>query len=527
MSEILVPYFKLALCLSFAATAGILIWFLVRKYPALLNSKFLLILNWFLFIAAVGSSLLPSYQAPAFKFEAPVKIWAAGSAREHDKGADAVLAPQLSENTHVSLNHSTLGLVTLVSTLLGLYLYKIFQLYRLKRSSICVRSIKRVQILVSSKCSSPLSYYLPGHAVIIIPNWLIEKPRELNIAIRHELQHHRAYDTISAHVLTLMTVLFFWNPLLKYWERTFQEFQEIACDEALIGRQRISTQDYTSCLLKVAQRSLLRPHYLAGTPGFAWAISKGHLKRRLLQMRNIKMFGISKNQRRWAQAAIVTFALTTLSIGSVAAQNFLEDFRITQVEAKAMLDNATKDSEFPVVLNDKVLEQLNRYLGTPDGKQFFRDAVERMETLRPMLEQKTDQYNTPWELMAIPIVESGYKNPRPEVNPYRAAGAWQFIKSTAILYGLIVNEKVDERRDYTKSTDAALRYLLASKLRFQDWHLAILAYNVGEGRVQEGIVKLKTRDAFKLIENGYEGDRNYLAKVMAAVLILKNPSVLE
>jgi len=86
---------------------------------------------------------------------------------------------------------------------------------------------------------------------------------------------------------------------------------------------------------------------------------------------------------------------------------------------------------------------------------------------------------------------------------------------------------VDERLDLEKETDAAFRYLGGLKLRFRDWHLALLSHNVGENRVQRGIDETGSRDAFELIRAGYEGDKDYLAKVMAAVLILENPSLLD
>ena len=59
--------------------------------------------------------------------------------------------------------------------------------------------------------------------------------------------------------------------------------------------------------------------------------------------------------------------------------------------------------------------------------------------------------------------------------------------------------------------------------RFGDWQLAILAYNMGEGAVERAIQRAGTRDPWKLVALGYEGDARYLARVMAGVLILKNP----
>ncbi|MCB0411908.1 MAG: hypothetical protein KDD22_05240, partial [Bdellovibrionales bacterium] len=62
---------------------------------------------------------------------------------------------------------------------------------------------------------------------------------------------------------------------------------------------------------------------------------------------------------------------------------------------------------------------------------------------------------------------------------------------------------------------------------FQDWGLALLAYNVGERRLREAIQETGSRDPWKLIESGVENDGNYLARVMAVILILRNPKILD
>jgi len=72
-----------------------------------------------------------------------------------------------------------------------------------------------------------------------------------------------------------------------------------------------------------------------------------------------------------------------------------------------------------------------------------------------------------------------------------------------------------------------MRYWRANYLRFRDWQLAGLAYNMGENGVQKAINETGSRNAWDLIRAGHEGDRNYLARLMAAILILKNPESLR
>ena len=61
---------------------------------------------------------------------------------------------------------------------------------------------------------------------------------------------------------------------------------------------------------------------------------------------------------------------------------------------------------------------------------------------------------------------------------------------------------------------------------FNDWNLALLAYNVGEKQVEAGIRITGSRDVWRLIAAGDENDRDYLARVVAVMVILKNPAVL-
>ena len=98
-----------------------------------------------------------------------------------------------------------------------------------------------------------------------------------------------------------------------------------------------------------------------------------------------------------------------------------------------------------------------------------------------------------------------------------------FIAPTARVYGLKVNAQVDERLNVDLLTDAAFRYLQSNYLRFKDWQLATLAYNVGENNLQTAIDKTGSRDAWSIIRRGFENDRDYLPRVVAAILIMKNP----
>src|SRR5690606_32588961 len=102
--------------------------------------------------------------------------------------------------------------------------------------------------------------------------------------------------------------------------------------------------------------------------------------------------------------------------------------------------------------------------------------------------QEVARYEMPMEVALLPVVESAFQPFA--YSPGRAAGIWQFIPATGLRYGLKQNWWYDGRRDVPAATRAALSYLNDLSKRFNgDWHLALAAYNSGEGRVQRAIQK--------------------------------------
>ncbi len=105
--------------------------------------------------------------------------------------------------------------------------------------------------------------------------------------------------------------------------------------------------------------------------------------------------------------------------------------------------------------------------------------------------EEIERRGMPTELALLPFVESAMQ---PEAESHaKAAGLWQFIPSTAKIYQLQQNLWRDERRDVLESTRAALDYLQKLYDEFGDWHLALAAYNCGEGCVGRAVARAKAR----------------------------------
>lgn len=136
----------------------------------------------------------------------------------------------------------------------------------------------------------------------------------------------------------------------------------------------------------------------------------------------------------------------------------------------------------PMDYNPEVRKYIDMYVNRTE--QVSRMAGES-KFYFPIFETILAQNNVPTELKYLPIIESAL-NPN-AVSRCGATGLWQFMYTTAKLYGLQVNSYVDERRDIFHSTQAACDYLNASYAKYGDWLLAIASYNCGPGNVDRAL----------------------------------------
>ena len=119
----------------------------------------------------------------------------------------------------------------------------------------------------------------------------------------------------------------------------------------------------------------------------------------------------------------------------------------------------------------------------------------------------------PVELKYMAVVESELNTKA--VSRVGAAGPWQFMPATARILGLKVGMGRDERKNFTKSTKAAARYLKDLHAEFGDWFLVMAAYNCGEGPVYSAIKQAKSRNYWKLQHSLPPETREYVKKFYA------------
>jgi hypothetical protein len=157
-------------------------------------------------------------------------------------------------------------------------------------------------------------------------------------------------------------------------------------------------------------------------------------------------------------------------------------------------------------------------------RDFFERALARSGKYRSMMAAILRNEGLPENLVYLALIESGF-------SPYaysraHALGPWQFIRGTALQYGLTINSWLDERRDPVLSTRAAANYLKDLHEKFGEWFLAAAAYNAGEGRVGTAVQRSRTNDFWLLRQERQHlklETRDYVPKFVAAALIAQEP----
>lgn len=178
--------------------------------------------------------------------------------------------------------------------------------------------------------------------------------------------------------------------------------------------------------------------------------------------------------------------------------------------------------KMPTVMEMAYNEVVRKYIDTyVEGK--MREKVSYMlgaaNFYIPIFEEALEAYGLPLELKYLPIIESAL-NPS-AVSRAGAAGLWQFMTSTAKIYGLTVNSLVDERRDPIKSTWAAVRYLKDLYDIYKDWNLVIAAYNCGPGNVNKAIKRTEGKaDYWEIYYNLPKETRGYVPAFIAANYVM-------
>ena len=198
---------------------------------------------------------------------------------------------------------------------------------------------------------------------------------------------------------------------------------------------------------------------------------------------------------------------------------------VAPIEAPIELwDRIRRGFRMPDLDGKLVREREQWYASRPD---YIQRMTERSKKYLFHIVEELEKRNMPAELALLPFIESAF-NPQ-AVSSAKAAGMWQFMPRTGTYFELKQNAFRDDRRDVLASTRAALDYLQKLHGMFGDWHLALAAYNWGEGNVGRAIAHNKRAGlgTSYLDLNMPAETRLYVPKLQAVKNIVARPEAFQ
>ena len=477
-------------------------------------------------LATAAHALSPA--GPLFTFERsvarhtgrlPAPVWNAPAARP-------TLQPRAPEaSTPPLLPLAALGLFAGATFFTARALVRHRRLLRRLESLPRVRGVGRVEVVLGEEGTPAFSAWFPRRrgrpsAWVVVPPALLGDAEAFRLTVLHELQHHRQRDTHLAFARLILTGAFFWHPAAHLLSRWLASLQELACDETLVASGRAQAHAYARCLLQAALSLPGAPPLPAGATGMS------HPTARRIEM----LFQPRPFRAHGAAALLAALCLVLLPLATLA-QGAARGRTVTLAEAKALAESSQPAGDMPVVVDAKVVEHVNRLIGTEKGRAFMKRALANLAEQKEALVTGLRAKNLPEGLLAVAVIESAVTNmPQTSTGPsmapgMRGAGVWMFIPSTARRYGLEVSETKDERLDVTRETQAAAALLSDLHALYGDWRLALAAYNQGDKKVNQAIAEGGTRDVSALTAAGKLND--YTAIVQAGLLVVRNPHLLD
>lgn len=222
----------------------------------------------------------------------------------------------------------------------------------------------------------------------------------------------------------------------------------------------------------------------------------------------------------------IVFVFLGFGLIHAASLNFTKDesVKLRQLNKSNLSYNRQKSLHGTVIVSSKypLIEKFrNQYLNE-NGLRYLEAIMKRSSPYRNFIIEELRRENLPPELLFLPVIESGF-SPK-AVSKSGAVGIWQFMRNSIGGYDIHIDEWIDERRDPWKTSTAAVKKLRWNYNYYNDWYLALAAYNCGVGALDKAIKKAGSRNYWYLAEKKFLKTETslYVAKFLAIAEILMN-----
>lgn len=198
--------------------------------------------------------------------------------------------------------------------------------------------------------------------------------------------------------------------------------------------------------------------------------------------------------------------------------------------AASLINNSNHNKEISLLesfdisesfLYDPIMNDMRNKNNAVYKDQHFFKAMDEAYLFIPAIKNILVEQGVPLEFLYLAMAESNFSSRA--YSRKQASGLWQFMAATGKLYGLKIDQYVDERRDPIKSTRAAAKYLSYLHNKFGKWYLAAIAYNCGEGRLYRAIKKAGSDELHVLLDEDKKyiprESRYYIRKIVALALV--------
>jgi len=296
----------------------------------------------------------------------------------------------------------------------------------------------------------------------------------------------------------------------------------ILCNGTISAQENATKTDSSSVEIKTLQKKTIQE-----IDSIAIQESKGDLSSTEIRTisKDATFFDLkddliaAKADSIWMQELYSTDRFEEL-YGSIVNQNdsIVEYKELTTELLKQRLEIINTKTPFNVEYNAALENVIKNYLKS--RRETMGKLIALSDYYFPMFEQELDKHNLPLEIKYLAVVESALV-PKAQ-SRVGAKGLWQFMFTTGKMYGLEVSSYVDERSDPERATEAASKYLKSLYKSFNDWDLALAAYNSGPGNVSKAIRRSGGQTNYWKIRNWLPRETaGYLPAFLATMYIFE------